>query len=43
MKNIESFVYISQIDSRDIFLYPDDALSVLDWLVENDHRSRMHP
>jgi hypothetical protein len=36
-KNIENLVYISQIDTRDIFVYAEDALELLVWLNGNGH------
>ncbi len=37
MKNIEEFVYLSQIASHDIFLYYDDASRAFEWLTENGY------
>lgn len=36
-KNIENLVYLYQIDARDIFVYAEDALELLEWLNGNGH------
>ncbi len=37
MKVTENFIYLSQIDSKDIFVYSHDAIQTLQWLTENGH------
>ena len=37
MKVTENFIYLSQIDSKDIFVYSHDAIPTLQWLFENGY------
>ena len=37
MTNIKDIVYISQIDTRDIFAYPHHAAPILQWLTDNGY------